>query len=182
MYVRILNEGLQIKEVGPEEMNSVLERHFANVYANRADEKYVFSATEEATAKIKTRKDNDLRYRLSLVAYKNGDPVGWHYGYATDAESYYMQNSAVIESERKQGYYGALLDAVIEKIGLEGFQVITSTHHSNNAPILIPKLKKGFVISGVTFHERFRFLLEMKYFYNAERRKAYNQKLGLDLA
>ncbi|MNL14415.1 hypothetical protein D3C87_1353520 [compost metagenome] len=181
MYARILTEGLQIKEVTPEEMNAVLDLHFAKVYANRSDELQVFTPSDEALAKIKERKSNNNRYMLRLVAYKNNEPVGWHYGYATDAEVYYMQNSAVIETARNQGIYGALLDAVIEKLGLEGFQVITSTHHTNNAPILIPKLKKGFIISGVTFHERFRFLLEMRYFFNTERRQAYNKKLGLDL-
>ncbi|QDK38630.1 GNAT family N-acetyltransferase [Bdellovibrio sp. NC01] len=172
---------MHVKEVSQEELYRVLDLHFERVYQNRSNQPLNFPKSEEAQAKILARKNAEQRYHLRLVAYKGDEPVGWHYGYSTDPETYYMQNSAVLEEHRGHGVYGQLLDAVIAKVGSEGFQVITSTHHSNNAAILIPKLKKGFVISGTVFHERFRFLLEMKYFFNAERRKAYDKNLGLDL-
>lgn len=107
--------------------------------------------------------------------------VGWHFGQATDPETYYMQNSAVLEPFRNQGLYKLLLNHVMQKTKDEGFQVLTSTHHPNNASVLIPKLKAGFVISGMQLHERFRFLIELKYFFNEERRKAYSKNIGLEL-
>lgn len=69
----------------------------------------------------------------------------------------------------------------MERLKQEGFQVVTSTHHPNNAAVLIPKLKFGFIISGMQLHERFRFLIELKYFFNEERRKAYSKNIGLEL-
>lgn len=91
-----------------------------------------------------------------------------------------MQNSAVLEGFRGQGLYAALLEAVLDKLGQEGFQVVTSTHHPNNAAVLIPKIKKDFVITAMHFHERFRSLVELKYIYNQDRRKLFHRNLGLE--
>lgn len=91
-----------------------------------------------------------------------------------------MQNSAVLETFRKRGLYSNILKFVITRLAEEGFQVITSSHHGNNAAVLVPKLKQGFIITGTQFHERFKFLIELKYIYNEDRRRAYCQSLGLD--
>ena len=107
--------------------------------------------------------------------------IGWHFGHATDAETYYMKNSAVLPEFREKGLYGKLLHCVLEKVRHEEFQVVTSLHHPNNPGVLIPKLKAGFVITGMHFHERFRSLVELRYIFDPERRKRFHRSLGLDL-
>jgi ribosomal protein S18 acetylase RimI-like enzyme len=101
--------------------------------------------------------------------------------YENMQETYYMKNSAVIAEYRNKGVYSKMLDFVIKELQREGFQVVTSIHHGNNPAVLIPKLKKGFVISGTEFHEKFRFLVELKLFFNEERKKAYGKSMGLEL-
>ncbi len=181
MISKPITEGHTIREVTASEMKSILNEHFDSVYRNRVTSSSPYSIDENSKLKIEDRQKSDQRFTLRLGVFFNETIVGWHYGYAIDAETYYMQNSAVLEQFRGQGIYSKILKFVIAKLADEGFQVITSSHHGNNGAVLIPKLKQGFIITGTQFHERFRFLIELKYFYNEDRRKAYCQNLGLDL-
>ncbi|UOE99809.1 GNAT family N-acetyltransferase [Bdellovibrio reynosensis] len=170
-----------VKQVSAEELNEILEKHFDNAFSNRFAAALNFDIDEQSKNKISDRKKNDQRYRLRLLAYEGSEVIGWHFGYAVDAETYYMQNSAIVPAYRKRGAYSKLLDHVLHILTEEGFQVVTSNHHPNNSAVLIPKLKKGFVISSMQFHERFKFLIELRLFLNKERRTAYGKQLGLEL-
>lgn len=181
MYAKTLSNGFTIKEVLPSDLRLVLDEHFGKVYSNREEARAQWTIEESSKEKIKSREKSMQRYQLRLVVYFGTEVVGWHYGYATDAETYYMQNSAVLASFRNKGIYSQFLGAIMELLKEEGFQVVTSTHHPNNAAVLIPKLKKGFVISSMLIHEKFRLLVELKYFFNEERRKQFHQTIGLTL-
>jgi len=181
MFSKQLSNNCFIREASTEELNACLDKHFEKVYANRASSMPEFAVDPKSLEKIKLRKDADRRYRLKLLIFHENEAIGWHYGYSTDSETYYMQNSAVIAEHRNKGLYGNLLSAVLEKTGEDGFQVVTSIHHPNNPAVLIPKLKNGFVISGMYIHERFKSVIELKYFFSADRRKNYNQTIGLDI-
>lgn len=181
MFSKQLANSYSVREVTQEELNSCLDKHFENVYANRSSTLPEFFVDESSVIKMNERKRADRRYLLRMLVFHKDEAIGWHYGYATDSETYYMQNSAVVSEHRNQGLYTGLLTAVLEKVSADGFQVITSIHHPNNPAVLIPKLKNGFVISGMHFHERFKSVIELKYFFNADRRKVYNQTLGLDI-
>lgn len=116
---------------------------------------------------------------LFFVLYKNDALIGWHCGSAIDSETYYMKNSAILPAERGQNLYFLVLSVLVSILKDKGYQIVTSLHHPNNQAILIPKLRFGFVISGMQLHERFRFLVEMKYHIDADRRNNYNQLIGL---
>ena len=181
MFSKTIEGAYTIREISATELKSYLDEHFDSVYGNRLESSSQFSINENSRIKIKERHKSDQRFCLRLGIFLNDAIVGWHYGYAIDAETYYMQNSAILEPFRGQGLYSKILKIVIARLAEEGFQVITSNHHGNNAAVLIPKLKQGFIITGTQFHERFKFLIELKYIYNEDRRKAYCQSLGLDL-
>ncbi len=181
MPSRNLKNNLRIVEVSPDILKEVLDTHFKRIYKNRLVAAEILK-NQDAGAEI--RKNRSLmhqRYELRLVAYDGDIPVGWHFGHSLDSETYYMQNSAVLENSRNQGVYGALLDAVLKKLKSDFFEVVVSQHHPNNAAVLIPKLKKGFVVSAMNFHEQFKLLIELKYFFNEDRRKAYGRLMGLDI-
>ncbi|WP_374032440.1 GNAT family N-acetyltransferase [Bdellovibrio bacteriovorus] len=181
MYSKDLGSGFTVKEVSAVELNACLDEHFASVYSNRHEAEAVPFDDPQAQAKIDERRKQEQRYRLRLAVFFEGSIVGWHYGHATDAETYYMQNSAVLPSFRGKGLYAKLLTCTLQKLQEEGFQVVTSIHHPNNPSVLIPKLKAGFIVTGMQFHERFRSLIELKYIYNPERRKLFCRSLGLDI-
>jgi len=181
MFTRQLDNNYVVREATREELNAGLDKHFVAVYANRSSAPLNFAVDENSQSKMDERRNVDRRYRLKMVILHKEEIIGWHYGYATDAETYYMQNSAVIVEHRGRGLYSELLKAVLEKLAQDGFQVVTSIHHPNNPAVLIPKLKQGFVISGMHFHERFKSVIELKLIFNPERKKAFNQSLGLDI-
>jgi L-amino acid N-acyltransferase YncA len=181
MILKTTGTGYTIREVTAVELKSYLDQHFDSAFQNRLQASFNFLIDENSKSKISERQKGDQRFHLRLGVFLNDVIVGWHFGHALDAETYYMQNSAILEPHRGQGLYSELLKVIISKLAEEGFQVITSNHHGNNAAVLIPKLKQGFIITGTHFHERFKFLIELKYFVNEDRRKAFCQNLGLDL-
>lgn len=181
MSLKSFADELVVRELSHEELNAFLDVHFQAAFANRQEDRFVPSIGENAKDKIRQRDELDRRYSLRLGAFINGEFAGWHCGWSTDSETYYMSNSAVVEKFRGQGVYQRLLGCVLRECQAQGFQVITSTHHANNSAILIPKLKSGFIISGVQFHERFRFLVELRYFVDPKRRQQVGCHMGLDL-
>lgn len=181
MFTKDLGYGFVLKEIAHEELWRIQDQHYNRIFANRYAAKPTWVVDEAAQVKIQQRNAEQKRWEVHFGLYKDTEPVGWHSGYSTDPETFYMRNSAIIESYREQGLYSKMLAAILEKLKEEGFQVVTSIHHPNNPGILIPKLKQGFIITSTQFHERFRFLIELKYFFNEDRRKAYAKAIGLDL-
>jgi GNAT superfamily N-acetyltransferase len=171
---------ISFKLISPEELNRIHDLHFKAAFANRSVEPG-FSVSADDQKLIGERRKKYAPWELLVGVYDGNEPIGWHVGYATDAETFYMKNSAVLHQYRNKGIYSRLLEFVLDEIRKEGFQVATSIHHGNNPAVLIPKLKRGFVISGTHFHEKFRFMIELKYFFNPERKKAYGKSMGLDL-
>lgn len=178
MFKKNIGNGFEIKEISSMELEAFLERHFELLFSNRVESPV--PSPNAANKKLFARKKEWQRFVLRLGVFYQDQMVGWHYGHASDAETYYMQNSAVLPKYRNQGLYGKLLSAVLEKIQAEEFQVATSLHHPNNAAVLIPKLKAGFIIAGMQFHERFRSLIELKYIFDLQRRKSFCQNMGLE--
>jgi len=181
MFHKDLGDGFVIKEIDSREIRRIQNLHFANIYANRISDPSSWVLSEENKEKIQVRQHAEQRRELMLGIYKDSEAIGWHRGFSTDPETFYMQNTAVLKEHRGLGLYTRVLEVVFELVKAEGFQVITSKHHPNNPAVLVPKLKKGIIISGCEFHEKFRFLIELKFFFDEQRRKDYSKSLGLEL-
>lgn len=175
-----MTNSISFKVITADELARIQGLHFSKVFANRASSA-AYEVSSEHKSLISERLKKYCPWELMIGVYDGNEPIGWHVGYATDAETYYMKNSAVISEYRNKGVYSSLLNFVMGEIHREGFQVVTSIHHGNNPAVIIPKLKKGFVISGSHFHEKFRFMIELKYFFDSERKKAYGKSMGLEL-
>lgn len=181
MFIKNLGGAFVLKEISREDLWKIQDQHYEKMFANRHTNKPTWVISEEDQKKMQQRHREQQRWEIRFGLYHGDEAIGWHSGYSIDPETFYMQNSAVIESYQKQGLYGKMLGAVLEKLKDEGFQVVTSLHHPNNPGVVIPKLKQGFVITATQFHERFRFLIEMKYFFNEDRRRAYSKEIGLEI-
>lgn len=176
MFKKDLGNGFEIKEISSEELESFLAKHFDELFSNRIEN--AVPSPRASNGKLVARKKEWKKFSLRLGVFYQDQMIGWHYGQASDFETYYMQNSAILPEYRSQGLYGKLLSVVLEKVRDEEFQVVTSLHHPNNAAVLIPKLKAGFVITGMQFHERFRSLVELRYIFDWERREAFCRGVG----
>ena len=119
------------------------------------------------------------RYALHLGVFDpKGHLVGWHFGFQENPYTFYMCNSAILAEHRRQGLYQSLLEVTKEIIKKKGFQVILSRHTATNNPVIIPKLKAGFVISSLEVDDVFGVLVHLKYFFNPTRLKVMNYRAG----
>jgi RimJ/RimL family protein N-acetyltransferase len=119
------------------------------------------------------------RWRLALGSFKDDEFVGWTVGHQIDASRFEMYNSAVFEAHRGLGLYRALVTATIDRVFAAGYTTVTSRHHPNNAAVLIPKLKCGFVISGLFVDPSFGTLVELSRYATPLQRSAFDYRVGL---
>lgn len=137
-----------------------------------------FYSEEEKEKLAELEKTVTLGYRIYLLAYVDDKLAGWSWGYQKSAGEFYMCNSAVFSEFRRNGIYKKMLDLVVEKAAEDGFQEITSKHHACNNEVLLPKLRKGFMISGFEIHPSYGTLVTLVRFTNKKVEHAYQQRIG----
>lgn len=176
-----LPPGYYIKEMTPKEFFPLFEQHYSRIFG----QDHVFfperhySEAEKAKGKILSERMGQLyKLHLGLFSPKN-EIVGFSFGFQESDDTFYVMCSAVIEEERGRGLYSALLDHLIETLCEgQGFQVVYGTHCATNNAVLIPKLKKGFVISKMEVSDIFGVVLHVAYFANPLRRKVLDYRSG----
>lgn len=177
-----LPSGYELASIDPKEFWPVVEAKYKKAFVDRRmiDIESMLSETEKVAIKT-NRKTYTWNTSLAFLLKKGDEIIGWHIGDIKEADVFYMRNSAIVAEHRGQKLYEKMLLEILEVLKSKGFQVVTSTHHSNNPQVIIPKLRNGFVISGSEMHERFGFLIHMKYFFNEKRRKSYDAQIGLEI-
>jgi ribosomal protein S18 acetylase RimI-like enzyme len=119
-----------------------------------------------------------LRYGI----FYGDDLVGWHIGDQQSSHNFYMRNSAILPEHRRKGLYTMLLDHVLGDLTTHGFQTITSRHTAVNNSVIIPKLRRGFVITGFELSDVFGALVTLTYHTNADRRRVLAFRAGEEQA
>lgn len=117
-------------------------------------------------------------YRLRLFINKGDERIGWFTGVQHDRETFYMMNTGIFKPHQGKGIYTALLPKILSLLQAEGFQKVTSRHNATNNQILVPKLKAGFIISGVEISDVFGLLIHLTYFFNETRRQVMHFRTG----
>ncbi len=84
-----------------------------------------------------------------LIGFKN-EVVGWHYSRQWDARTAYMVNTALLPAHQGRGLYSRVLPPVLAALEARGFQLVRSHHHATNNAVLVPKLRAGFCLQGLT--------------------------------
>lgn len=135
--------------------------------------------SENEKAKLKSLNENfRLNFALYQLVYFNNEVVGWSWGFQDTRESFYMVNSAILPNHRRQGLYKILLDQTVKILSEAGFQKIWSRHSMTNNSIIIPKLKKGFYITGTELNDTFGALVQLTYYVNKTREKVLDFRVG----
>jgi GNAT superfamily N-acetyltransferase len=101
--------------------------------------------------------------KLWIGVYLDSEPAAFHLAEPWADGVYRMRNTVVAPAHRGRGIYRALVELVLEKARLMGYARVESVHRSDNNPILIAKLKAGFVISGMEMDARFGLLVRLVY-------------------
>jgi hypothetical protein len=178
-----LKDGYQIKEMTSAEFFPL----FGKIYESLFGEDHTFfpdsyySDAEKMKLKIlKNRLGDPYKIFLGVFSPSN-EFIGFSFGFQETEETFYMMASAILPEHRGFGLYNELLKIVIQKCTNEGFQKISGSHCATNNPVLIAKLKAGFVFSKIELSDLFGTIIHLVYFTNPLRRKVMNYRSGLNL-
>lgn len=177
-----LPDGYELVSIDPREFWPIVHDKYKQAFSRRRMINVISLMSDQENEALKNNREiykwNDS---LAFLLKKDNEIIGWHFGDIEGPDTFYMRNSAIVAEHRGQKLYEKMLLEILDVLKNKGFQVVTSTHHSNNPQVIIPKLRHGFVISGSEMHERFGFLIHMKYFFNEKRRKSYDAQIGLEI-
>jgi hypothetical protein len=135
-------------------------------------------SVEEQTATARLGERLGTPFRLNVGIYHNQEFIGWSFGRQESAEKYYMVNTAILPQHQGKGIYSALLPRILGVLQSEGFQIVYSRHVATHNQVLVPKLKAGFVITGIELSDVFGVVVHLSYFFNPIRRKVLDVRAG----
>ncbi len=122
-----------------------------------------------------------IKHRIEVffgLFNERGKMVGWSASFQTQPNELYMMSSAVMPKYRRKGWYSKLLLATMKEAKKLGFQVIASNHQATNSPVIIAKLKLGFVISGFELSDQMGVLVKMTYSFSSIRNEVMKFRSG----
>lgn len=99
--------------------------------------------------------------QVRIGAFAGEVLVGWSHAQLTHTGLLYVSNSAVEPAYRRSGIYTRLVSAMEEEARALGCRRIESHHRAANAPVLIAKLKLGYVIIGTEFSGEMGLLVKL---------------------
>ena len=164
-----------------EEFFPLFEKHRDSIFSQDHSLHFRDFLSEEENKKIKELGKDcyDKPFSMNLAVFdKEGEFAGWSFGWQETPSIYYMCNSAVLPNYRRKGIYSALLEANIKTLSDKGFQLIYSRHNATNNHVIIPKLKKDFIISKMEISDTFGCLIHLHYNTNKIRRKIMDYRCG----
>lgn len=173
-----LPEGFSIKHCEADEFWKEVDQQIHRVF----DDNELILRTrdiisEKEKALLKALPFDRPFFRYSLLLHRE-QLAGWTWGYQDSPESYYMVNSAILPQYRGRGLYSTLLEVTMRMLVDKGFQRIWSRHNMTNNAVIIPKLKRGFMITGTELSEVFGALVHLTYHTNQTRKKALEFRAG----
>lgn len=157
----------------------LFREHVADVYEDTVEVKVHQMLSEREIAKLNELNANlDANYQLYLKISKGEKTIGWMYGRQSDGESFNMMNSAILKEYRNQGIYTKVLKDVLDRLENVGFQKVESQHQASNNSVIIPKLKAGFIITGIEIDDKVGMRVRLTYTFNKKRRDALAFRIG----
>jgi ribosomal protein S18 acetylase RimI-like enzyme len=169
----------RLRVLASDEFKRLRSAHEGRVFGAkpRLDLDELLSAGEQAQiARLRGALGAPLVLRLGL--FHADEFVGWHIGEQSSATEFYMRNSGILPAYRRRGLYTAMIARVLCDVSELGFQVVTSRHTAVNNAVIIPKLKLGFVITGIEVSDQFGTLVKLSYFTNPMRREVLAFRCG----
>jgi GNAT superfamily N-acetyltransferase len=171
------NYSLRVLE--PAEFNPLFRQYRPLIFQTMLDfDVQQALSMEEQTATARLRERMGTPFRLHMGIYHAQEFIGWSFGRQESAEKYYMVNTGILPQHQGKGIYSALLPRILGVLQHEGFQIVSSQHVATNNQVLVPKLKAGFVITGIEVSDVFGVLVQLSYFFNPLRRKVLDVRVG----
>ncbi len=161
------------------ELLSLYQTHQAKVFSDTLDffPASIWSEDEQTAVKQLSDRIGEI-YRLNIGIYQEDEFVGWSFGWQENAYRYYMTSTGILPEHQNKGIYTALLPIILENLQEVGFQEIYSRHSVTHNQVIVPKLKAGFIITGLQLSDMFGTLVHLSYFTNPTRRKMLDFRAG----
>jgi hypothetical protein len=175
-----LDENFSIKEMEDNEFEPLFQKYSKEFFDDSAQVLRVHEVfSESEKEKIRGLKENlGSPFILRLGVYFKDQFVGWHYGYQESAFKFYMCSSAIFPKYRNRGLYSKMITTITDILVRKGFQEIYSRHLLPNNSVIVPKLKAGFVISGLEVSDLFGSVIVLTLLTSDIRKKVFSYRTG----
>lgn len=161
----VFNEGF--REESKEEFQEFL--HSGNSIFYSEDEKSKFKSFRPEF------KDEAFLY---FVVRKGDLIVARSFSNQISLDTIMMCMSYVKKDYRKKGLYKLLMKETITRAKEIGYLKVMSYHNTTNNEIIIPKLKEGFVFTGIKINAGYGVLAELTLFFNQDEKDAVDFRTG----
>jgi ribosomal protein S18 acetylase RimI-like enzyme len=168
-----------VRVMADDELFPLYRRHRDEVYADTLSLSLrALHSAEETAAVERLRANLGSLYSLNLGIYHQDEFIGWSFGEQDGPDRFYMVNTGILPAHQGKGIYTRLLPKILHILREAGFQVVWSRHVATNNQVIVPKLKAGFVITGLEVIEMFGVLVHLSYRFNDLRRHAIDFRMG----
>ena len=115
-----------------------------------------------------------------VIRREGSDLVGVVRGSQRLRADWHMSITAINPAFQGLGIYTELLQRLLPIFKQAGFRRVVSRHHADNSSVLVPKLKAGFIITGVEISPKRGLMIELSYPLGDDLRAAYAQRIDPD--
>lgn len=162
-----------------DEFFEFFREHVAEVYADTVGFNVHQMLSDLEKDKLKNLRANlTSSYKLYLKITQADKTIGWLFGCQSDDESFTMMNSGLLKPYQNQGIYSCVLKDVLAILAEAGFQKVESQHQASNNQVIIPKLKAGFIITGLDLDDKVGMRVRLTYYFNSKRRDTLAFRIG----
>ena len=162
-----------------QEFDDFIAKNKSIVFSDTIDTNLsILLTNKEKISRSELAKNAGTPYKLRLYILNNSEIVGWFYGEQKDSETFQMIQTAIFQEHQNKGIYKALLPIILEILKEKGFQKVFSRHKATNNQVIVPKLKRGFMITAFEVIDIFGVLIHLTYYFNENRQKLINYRVG----
>lgn len=176
-----LKENYFLVPTSKPQFSAFFREHEKNIFTIREKEDFsnLYSEEEKILLKQLSQTSN---FELHFFVLYNEEKIGWSAGLQSETGVFKMVSSAIFQEHRRKGLYSLMLIKILSILKEKGFNKVESNHHIANNEVIIPKLKSGFIITGILLHERFGTLVQLTYYFNIKLKKLAMYRSGFAFA
>lgn len=85
--------------------------------------------------------------------YSGEELIGWHHAHQQDERTVSMADTGLLPEHQGRGLYSRLLPHLLAVYREAGYTLVTSRHRATNNRVIVPKLRAGFFLQGLSLYE-----------------------------